>query len=188
MTAQLDHFLEHVRQGKPIDDPDLYAVMIEIGQKNRELTARLNSQPLSEDEVRQVIGEITGNTLDEGFRLFPPFTTDFGRNTHIGKDVFINSGARFQDQGGIYIGDGCQIGHNAVITTLNHDFAPEKRHIAVPSPVRLGAGVWLGANVTLLPGVTIGDYAVIAAGAVVSKDVPARTLVAGVPAREIRKI
>ena len=141
MVAQLDHFLEYVRQGKPIEDPDMYAVMIEIGQKNRERTARLNSQPLSEEEVRELVGEITGETLDEGFRLFPPFTTDFGRNTHIGKDVFINSGARFQDQGGIYIGDGCQIGHNAVITTLNHELAPEKRRITIPSPVRLGTGV-----------------------------------------------
>lgn len=188
MTITLEQFREYVRQGQPIDDSELYDFMVQVGDRNRELTAQLNSQPLTMEEIRELMGKITAEPVNATFRLFPPFTTDFGQNIHLGKNVFINSGARFQDQGGIYIGDNCLLGHNAVITTLNHELAPERRHITVPAPVRLGDGVWLGANVTVLPGVTIGDYAVVAAGAVVTKDVPARTIVAGVPAREVRKI
>lgn len=162
--------------------------MAAVGDANRKLTARLNSTPLERDEIRALISEITGQEIDSGFVLFPPFTTDFGRNIHIGSGVFINAGARFQDQGGISIGDGCFLGHNCVITTLNHDLDPARRHLMEPAPVRIEPGAWLGANVTVLPGVTIGADAVVAAGAVVTRDVPARTLVAGVPAKVIREI
>jgi acetyltransferase-like isoleucine patch superfamily enzyme len=99
--------------------------------------------------------------------------------------VFVNSGCRFQDQGGIEIGDGCLIGHNAVITTLNHDMLPSRRADMHPARVVIGAGVWFGANVTVLPGVTIGDGAVVGAGAVVTKDVPAGAVVVGVPAKQV---
>lgn len=93
-----------------------------------------------------------------------------------------------QDQGGIYIGDGAQLGHHATIVTLNHDFDPEKRGDLHPAPVHIGRRVWLGANVTVLPGVSIGDGAIIAAGAVVTKDVPANTIAAGVPAKVVKKV
>ena len=93
-----------------------------------------------------------------------------------------------QDQGGIYIDDGALIGHHATIVTLNHDQNPGKRGELHPMPVHIGKKVWLGANVTVLPGVTIGDGAIIAAGAVVTKDVKENTIVAGVPARYVRDI
>jgi acetyltransferase-like isoleucine patch superfamily enzyme len=99
--------------------------------------------------------------------------------------VFINSGCRFQDQGGIDIGDGSLIGHNAVITTLNHDIRPSRRADMHPAGVVIGVGVWVGANVTVLPGVRIGDGAVVGAGAVVTKDVPAGAVVVGVPAKQV---
>ena len=102
--------------------------------------------------------------------------------------MFINSGCKFQDQGGITIGDDVLIGQNAVIATLNHAMDPARRGDMIPAPVRIGNQVWLGANVTLLPGVTVGDGAVVAAGAVVTKDVPPRTIVAGVPAKVIKEI
>lgn len=114
-----------------------------------------------------------------------------GRNAHkgdVGRFVFINAGCAMQDQGGIYIGDKVLIGHHATIVTLNHGFAPADRHDLIPSPVVIGDNVWLGSNVTILPGVTIGDNAVVAAGAVVTKDVPANTVVAGVPAKFMRTI
>ena len=102
--------------------------------------------------------------------------------------MFVNSGCRFQDQGGIWIGDNALIGHNAVLATLNHDPDPAKRGNLIPAKIVIGNNVWLGANVTVLPGVTIGDGAIIAAGAVVTKNVPANTVVGGVPAKVIKTI
>lgn len=86
------------------------------------------------------------------------------------------------------LGDGCQIGHNVVFATLNHELPPERRGVTRPAPIRLGKKVWVGSNATILQGVTIGDNAVVAAGAVVTKDVPANTIVGGVPARVIKRI
>ena len=102
--------------------------------------------------------------------------------------MFINSGCHFQDQGGITIDDGVLIGHNAVLATLNHNQDPEKRDNLLPAPIHIGKRVWLGANVTILPGVTIGDNAIVAAGAVVAKDVQPNTVVGGVPAKFIKQI
>ena len=93
-----------------------------------------------------------------------------------------------KEEGGISIGDDVLIGHNTVIATLNHVEDPDKRGDMVPAPVRIGDKVWIGANATILPGVTVGEGAVIAAGAVVTKDVAPRTVVAGVPARMIKTI
>jgi acetyltransferase-like isoleucine patch superfamily enzyme len=120
--------------------------------------------------------------------MFPPFNTDFGKNITIGKSVFINSGCKFQDQGGITIGDGSLIGHNVVLATLNHGFAPNDRSTTYPSPIVIGKNVWVGSNATILPGVIVGDNAIIAAGAVVTKDVPMNTVVGGVPAKAIKTI
>ena len=86
------------------------------------------------------------------------------------------------------IGDGCQIGHNVVFATLNHGLAPKERKSTYPAPIVLGRNVWVGSNATILQGVTIGDNAVVAAGAVVAKDVEANTIVGGVPARLLRRI
>ena len=135
-----------------------------------------------------LIEELTGRPVGEHFGLFPPFYTDFGKNITIGRDVFINAGCKFQDQGGITIGDGALIGHGVVLATLNHDLDPAKRQMLHPAPIRIGRGVWIGANATVTAGVTIGDNAVVAAGAVVVRDVPADTIVGGVPAKIIRRI
>ena len=134
------------------------------------------------------MGQLIGQELDESFGLFPPFYTDCGINTHIGRGVFINAGCKFQDQGGIYIGDGCLIGHNTVIATLNHGMLPEERGDLIPKPVHIGNGVWLGSGSIILPGVTIGDNAVIGAGSVVTKDVPEGMIAVGNPARVIGSV
>ena len=97
-------------------------------------------------------------------------------------------GCKFQDQGGIFIGDGALIGHNVVLATLNHAKSPDNRATMIPSPIHIGRNVWIGSNATVLPGVTIGDRAIVAAGAVVTTDVPENTIVGGVPARIIRTI
>lgn len=148
----------------------------------------LNNSYHTPEELREIIGRLIGKKVDDTFRLFPPFYTDFGKNITIGKDVFINSGCHFQDQGGITIGDGSLIGHNVVLATINHDLYPEndrKNHYA---PIKIGAHVWIGSNATILPGVSIGDWAVVAAGAVVTRNVPALTVVGGVPAKVLKRI
>ena len=114
--------------------------------------------------------------------------SDFGKNISVGEGVFINACCHFQDHGGVTLGDGCQIGHNVVFATLNHELQPERRGVTRPAPIVLGKKVWVGSNATILQGVTIGDNAVVAAGAVVTKDVPANTIVGGVPARVIKRI
>ena len=102
--------------------------------------------------------------------------------------MFINDCCHFQDHGGVFIGDRCQIGHNVVFATLDHGLKPEDRRSMTPAPIILGKNVWVGSNSTILKGVTIGDNAVIAAGAVVTKNVAANTVVGGVPARKIKDI
>ena len=106
----------------------------------------------------------------------------------MGKDVFINACCHFQDHGGVTLGDGCLIGHNVVFATLNHDFIPERRASMMPAPIVLGRKVWVGSNSTILQGVTIGDNAIVAAGSVVTKDIPTNVIVGGVPAKFIRNI
>lgn len=182
-------FLDHVNSGEAIvPGTDAHIFMCELAQRALQLTAELNNSYRTPDEIRDILSRLTGRPVPESCNMFPPFYTDCGVNLHIGEHVFINSGCRFQDQGGIYIGSGTLIGHNVVLATINHDLNPEKRAVNHPAPIRIGENVWIGANATILPGVSIGDGAVIGAGAVVTKDVPARSVVAGVPAVQIREI
>ena len=139
-------------------------------------------------ETVEFFSRLTGEEVPDDFRNFPPFTTDFGRNIHIGKGVFVNSGCRFQDQGGIYLGDGVLIGHNVVLATLNHVLDPEHRGDLIHGSIHIGRRFWVGSNATVLAGVTIGDDSVVAAGAVVTRDVPPGVVVGGVPAKIIRTI
>lgn len=148
----------------------------------------LNTKYHTPEELREIMGRLIGKQVDRSFRMFPPFYTDFGKNITIGKDVFINSGCHFQDQGGIEIGDGALIGHNVVLATINQDLNPKENRKNHYAAIKIGAHVWIGSNATILPGVTIGDYAVVAAGAVVTRDVPAMTVVGGVPARVLKTI
>ena len=166
----------------------LHAVMHETSQEALRITGELNGGYHEPARVRELLAELTGREVDESVTLFPPFTSDFGKNIRLGRRVFLNAGCRFQDQGGIEIGDDCLIGHNTVIATLNHDLAPSRRGDLHPARVTIGRHVWVGANATILPGVTIGDHAVIAAAAVVTRDVPARAVVVGSPARVVRTV
>lgn len=148
----------------------------------------INSTYHTPKELVELMSRLTGKEVDKSFRLFPPFYTDFGKNITFGKDVFVNSGCHFQDQGGITIGDGTLIGHNVVLATINHDLLPKNNRKNHYKPIHIGNHVWIGSNSTVLPGVTVGDWAVIAAGAVVTKDVPPYTIVGGTPARIIRTL
>lgn len=185
----LSEYLEILNSGRHIDAGSPVHMYMHIAAQNAlKLTAELNSGYHTPEEIRALFSRITGKKVDPSFSMFPPFYTDCGKNITVGKDVFINMGCKFQDQGGITIGDGSLIGHNVVLATLNHNLDPSTRKSMTPAPIRIGKNVWIGSNSTVLPGVTIGDGAVIAAGAVVTGDVPERTLAGGVPARIIRKL
>lgn len=166
----------------------IHAKMHELSQEAIRITMQINNSYHNHEEIIALMSELTGTEIDDSFGLFPPFYTDCGKNMRFGKRVFINSGCKFQDQGGITIGDDVLVGHNCVIATLNHAMDPERRADMIPAPVKIGDKVWIGANVTILQGVTIGEGAVIAAGAVVNKDVPTRAIVGGIPAKVIKEI
>lgn len=182
-------FLKFMDEGTEVTaNSPLHQVMHRLSQEALRITMELNNSYHNHDEIIALMTELTGRKIDDTFNLFPPFYTDCGKNISIGKRVFINAGCKFQDQGGITIGDDVLVGHNCVIATLNHLMDPDRRADMIPAPVKICDKVWIGANVTILQGVTIGEGAVIAAGAVVNKDVPPRTVVGGVPAKEIKKI
>ena len=183
----LETFLEHLNRGKPVQGgSEVHRFMHSVSQEALRLTAEINGSYHAPEELRTLFAQLIGRPVDESFGLFPPFYTDCGKNIHIGKNVFINMGCKFQDQGGIFIGDGALIGHNVVLATLNHAKSPKDRGSMIPAPIHIGNNVWIGSNATILPGVTIGDGAIVAAGAVVSRDVPENTIVGGVPATVIR--
>ena len=186
----LEDILKEFRgeEGVGAQNPEWQSIFSELCQEAIRIGMELNNHYHTPEEIREMMGRLTGKKLENDFRLFPPFYTDFGKNITIGKDVFINSGCHFQDQGGITIGDGTLVGHNVVLATINHDLNPSKERQNHYAPVRIGNHVWIGSNATVLPGVTIGDWAVVAAGAVVTKDVPAMTVVGGVPAKILKTI
>ncbi|WP_231948905.1 sugar O-acetyltransferase [Aeromicrobium choanae] len=184
----LPRFLAHVARGALIEGgSEQHRFMHDAAQDAFRITSRLNSGYRTPEEIRDLLAELTGRAVDESVALFPPFHSEFGKNLILGEDVFINLGCRFQDTGGITIGDGTLIGHGSTLTTLNHSVDPDRRADMLPAPIVIGRQVWLGASVTVVPGVTIGDGAIIGAGSVVTKDVPAHAIVAGVPARVLRE-
>lgn len=185
---ELDHFLTYVTTGEALNTEEIHRFMDKMSDEARRITFELNGSYHTQEEVRALLSRLFGHDVDSSLRVFPPFYTDFGKNIHIGKNVFINACCHFQDHGGVTLGDGCQIGHNVVFATLNHGMAPEDRGTTYPAPIRLGKNVWVGSNATILQGVSIGDNSIVAAGAVVTRDVPENVIVAGVPAKIIKTI
>jgi acetyltransferase-like isoleucine patch superfamily enzyme len=149
------------------------------------LSPALNAST-SIDEMRERLGELIGSSIDMSTTVFVPFHTNFGRHIKIGKNVFINHACSFLDLGGITIEDDVQIGPRVNLVTENHPIDPAKRkHLDLKSIV-IKRNAWIGAGATILPGVTVGENSIVAAGAVVNKDVPDNTIVGGVPAKLLR--
>lgn len=180
---------ERMRAGELIrlDEPD-YPKVYEAITRAFRITGELNSSYHTTDETRAVLSELTGEQIDPSTTVMLPFYTDFGGFTRFGKNVFVNYGCGFMDRGGITIEDGALIGPGVSLITENHSEVPELRQHVYGRPIRIKRRAWLGAGVTVLPGVTIGENAIIAAGAVVTKDVPDNMIAAGVPAKIIRPI
>ncbi len=181
--------LERDRSGEPVscDDPEYFKIKAVIDRAKR-LTQQLNTQVLGEEEIRRLFFELTGQKAASGFTLWTPFYTDFGKNIRVGKNVFINHACTFMDRGGIVIGDGVFIGPKVCLITENHGSEPAQRRTLTSKPIHIERGVWIGAGAIVLPGVTVGENAVVGAGSVVTHDVPANTVAAGNPAKVIRKI
>ena len=187
MTVQ--EYRNYIAAGNPVGNgSEVHLFMHQMAQEAIRITMEINNKYHTPEELREVFSKLWDIEVPETFGMFPPFNTDCGKNTHIGERVFINSGCKFQDQGGIFIGNDCLIGHNATLCTINHNPDPEHRGGMTFKPIRIEDKVWIGANVTILQGVTIGEGAIVAAGAVVTKDVEPRTVVGGVPAKFIKKV
>ncbi|QXC61143.1 maltose O-acetyltransferase [Aquihabitans sp. G128] len=163
-----------------------------VGRIARAVRLSERSSQLAYDDgpgVRAWWTELTGQVVDETFRLIPPLRSDHGTSIRVGRDVFINHGCTLNDIGGITIGDEVLIGPNVSLLSSGHPLDPAtRRRTITAAPIVVERNVWIGAGATVLQGVTIGADAVVAAGAVVTRDVPAATLVAGVPARVVRSI
>lgn len=185
----VEEFKAHLNSGeRVVAESEVHKIMHGLSEEARRVMAELNNGFHTMEEIQKLFFKLIDQPVDHTFGLFPPFYTDCGKNTTVGRKVFINEGCCFQDQGGIEIGDDCLIGQQVVIATLNHDLNPDRRGDMLPKPVKIGKNVWVGAHATILPGVTVGDNAVIAAGAVVTKGVPANTVVGGVPAKILKHI
>lgn len=189
MEITTQEFRELMQKGTYVEaGSEIFEAFHKYSQEALKITSEINGKYNPPEKIRELFSKLTESEIDKTFGLFPPFYTDCGKNIKIGKKVFINACCRFQDQGGIEIGDGSLIGHNTTIATLNHDFNPLKRQNLTPSRVKIGKNVWIGSDCTILPGVEIGDGAIIGAGSVVTKSVPKNTIAVGNPARVIKEI
>jgi acetyltransferase-like isoleucine patch superfamily enzyme len=179
---------DRMRSGDPIrlDDPQ-YPKVLAIVNRTIRLNAKLNT---SEDveQIRKKLSEIVGSGIDSSTIVFAPFYTNFGQFITIGKNVFINHACSFLDMGGITIEDNVLIGPKVNLITENHPLNPSDRKSLICKPILIRRYAWIGAAATILPGVTIGENSVVAAGAVVNADVPPNTIVGGVPAKFIKSI
>jgi acetyltransferase-like isoleucine patch superfamily enzyme len=182
------HIFDRMKAGEPFrpDDPQ-FADVMEFVTRTQRLSVQLNASTHI-DEVRECLSDITGFPIDKSTRVFPPFYTNFGRFIKLGKNVFINHACSFLDLGGITIEDDVMIGPRVNIVSESHPLDPAERETLLLKQVTIKRNAWIGAAVTILPGVTIGENSVIAAGAVVTKDVPANTIAGGVPAKHIKSI
>jgi acetyltransferase-like isoleucine patch superfamily enzyme len=179
---------ERLRNGETIisDDAQAYK-MREASFATKALLLKMNNTS-NPSEIRQLLSEITASEIDESVTVFTPLHINYGKHTKIGKNVFINFDCVFLDLGGITIEDNVLIAPKVSLVTEGHPTSIEDRHSLIPKPIRIKKNAWIGANATILGGVTIGENSIVAAGAVVSKDVPDNSIVGGVPAKFIKNI
>lgn len=166
------------------------AAMVAETKRAMAITAKLNRLTFNEmEEVRIIFSELIGRKVDDGFMLIPPFYATGGSDIRVGRRVFINQNCTLYDLGGVDIADDVMIGPNVSIITSGHPLeASLRRSVTIGKPIVIERNVWIAAGATIIGGVTIRENAVIAAGSVVTKDVPANVLVAGNPARTVRAI
>lgn len=179
---------ERLKNGDTIlsSDPQAYR-MREASYITKKLLVRMNNAS-DPGEIRYLLSQITESEIDESVVVFTPLYINYGKHTKIGKNVFINFDCVFLDLGGITIDDGVLIAPKVSLLSEGHPISPAERHSLIPKPIHIKKNAWIGANVTILQGVTIGENSVVAAGSVVSKDVPDNVIVGGTPAKIIKEI
>ncbi len=166
------------------------AAMLASVKRAMAITARLNRLTFDDaDEIRALFSELIGKKVDESFLLIPPFHTAGGDEIRVGRNVFVNQNCTFYDLGGLDIADDVMVGPNVSIITAGHPLEPSRRRTAtIGKPIVIEKNVWIAAGATIIGGVTVGENSVVAAGSVVTRDIPPNTLVGGNPARVIRSI
>ncbi|GAB3647132.1 sugar O-acetyltransferase [Echinicola sediminis] len=183
-----EDIFERLKKGETIspNDPQAYK-MREASFVTKELLIQMNN---SSDvaEIRALLSQITASEIDESVAVFTPLYVNYGKHTKIGKNVFINFDCVFLDLGGITIDDNVLIAPKVSLLSEGHPTSPQERHSLVPKPIHIKKNAWIGAGATILQGVTIGENSVVAAGSVVSKDVPDNVIVGGIPAKIIQTI
>ncbi len=185
---QTTDIFERLRKGEtiPPTDPQAYR-MREESYSTKRLLVRMN-HTTDPKEIRDLLSQITGSKIDDSVDVFTPLYINYGKHTKIGKNVFINFDCTFLDLGGITIDDGVLIAPKVSLLSEGHPVSPDERHSLIPKPIHIKKNAWIGANATILHGVIIGENSVVAAGSVVSKDVPDNVIVGGTPAKIIREI
>lgn len=185
---QTTDIFERLRKGETIlpNDPEAYK-MREASYQTKKLLVQMNNAT-DPKEIRDLLSQITATEIDESVAVFTPLYINYGKHTKIGKNVFINFDCTFLDLGGITIEDNVLIAPKVSLLSEGHPIEPENRHALIPKPIHIKKNAWIGAGATILQGVTIGENAVVASGAVVSKDVPDNTIVGGIPAKIIKTI
>jgi acetyltransferase-like isoleucine patch superfamily enzyme len=188
MTTETINIFQRLRNGETIlpNDPEAYK-MIEASFATKKLLVQMNNAT-EPSEIRNLLSQITKSEIDESVTVFTPLYINYGKHTKIGKNVFINFDCTFLDLGGITIEDGVLIAPKVSLLSEGHPIEPEERHSLTVGHIHIKKNAWIGANATILQGVTIGENAVVASGAVVSKDVPDNTIVGGIPAKIIKTI
>jgi acetyltransferase-like isoleucine patch superfamily enzyme len=182
------NIFDRMKAGEPIRLDDLqYPKVLEVVSRTMKLTAELNTST-NVDQIRKRLSELIGTEVDESTIVFAPFYTNFGRFIQIGKNVFVNHACTFLDMGGITVEDDVLIGPKVNLITENHPLDVANRKAVASKPIVIKRNAWIGAAATILAGVTVGENAVVAAGAVVTSDVQPNTVVGGVPARLIKKL
>ena len=179
------YVFELMEKGGPTDVREPYFMeAVDEMMRARVLCAKANAKMPDDPTYVEELEELFGRKLDD-VRILTPFICDFGNRVKIGSGVFINHSAILSASGGIEFEDGVQVAPGVRIATINHDF--NERHTKYTyGKVTIGKNAWIGMNVTICPGVTIGKYAVVAAGAVVTKDIPDYAVAGGVPAKVIK--
>lgn len=185
MESKKGYVYQLMDQGGPTDcSEDYFEEAVEEMMRARTLCAKANGCLPNDSSYVKYLEELFSRSLDD-VRILTPFICDFGNRVRFGKGVFINHSAILSASGGIEFQDGCMAAPGLKIATINHDFN-ERHRVYTYGKVTIKKNAWLGMNVTICPGVTIGEYAVVGAGAVVTKDVPAYAVVGGVPAKVIK--
>lgn len=188
MAPIVNDIFERLRNGETVlaNDPQNYRLR-EESYATKKLLIQMNNatQPA---EIRKLLGSIVGSPVDESTDVFTPLYINYGRNIRIGKNVFINFDCVFLDLGGITIEDGVLIAPKVSLLSEGHPIAVDHRHSLTVGHIHIKRKAWIGANATILPGVTIGENSVVASGAVVSKDVPDNVIVGGIPAKVIKHL